>query len=177
MKAHFGESDPAHGLYVKCLEAITSMTHVRYTTTHQLVSEAAGCHEAQCYVAASVICRDALEATLYEAFAWKMKDDKLFLDSRLKYCTPNLERLIEWAKDASLLTNDQAKIAHKIRHEGNFGAHLKQKIDREYFEGKAPDKPYRLWISPQESWGLLNETVELVIALVKKALEIESGKE
>jgi len=177
MKAEFGESDPVTELYLKCYEEITSMTHVRYTTTWELVREAGCCHKGGCYVAASVICRGALEAALHEAFSWKMKDGQLFLDPRLKYCTPNLERLIEWAKDASLLTDDQAKIAHKIQHEGNFGAHLKQKIDREFFEGKAPDKPYRLWMDPQESWGLFNETVELVIALVKKALEIESRKE
>ena len=170
MKGHFGQSDPAHRLYLKGLEAITSMTHVRYTTTHQLVNEAASCHEAGCYVAAAVICRGVLEAALHETYAWKKIDGKLSLESS----SLKLERLIEWAKNSSLLTDDEARVAHKIQDKGNFGAHLKQRIDAQYFEGKAPDEPYRLWIDQKESLDLLGKTVDLVIALVKRVLEAES---
>jgi len=169
MKADFGKSDPAHGLYLKCLEAITSMTHVRYTTTHQLVNEAAGCHEARCYVAAAVICRGALEATLHETYAWKKIDGKLFLESS----SLKLKRLIEWAKNSSLLTDDEARVAHRIQEKGNVGAHLKQRIDAQYFKGKAPDEPYPLWIDPKESLDLIESTVELVMALVKRVLKAE----
>lgn len=174
------EANAVLQLCKRCQEEITSLTHVRYTTTWELVNQAGLCHLAMSYVAAAVMCRAALEATLHEVFAWKKKDDKLYLEPMLKYCTPNLEHLIEWAKDMSLITNDQTRIAHEIRRKGNFGAHLKQKIDLELSKylskGKAPDKPYQLWIDKQESRELLNETVGLVTALVKRALEIEGGK-
>jgi len=170
VKAEFTESDPAHELYLKCLEAITSIIQARYTTTHQLVNEAAGCHEAGCYVAAAVICRGALEATLHETHAWKKIDGKLFLEPS----SLNLGRLIEWAKNSSLLTNDQAEVAHEIQEKGNFGAHLRQRIDAQFLKGKAPDEPYRLWIDQRESLDLLGKTVDLVIALVKRVVKAEN---
>lgn len=175
MKAE--ELDELSKLCLKCYQEISSVTQARYSTTWHLVYEAGRCHKGEAWVATTIMCRDALEATLHEAFAWEMKDSKLYLQTMLKYWRPDLERLIQWAKDVSLLTEDHLKIAHEIQHEGNFAAHLKQKIDEELnkylSKGKAPDKPYRLWTGKEQSWELLNKTVDVVIAVVKKAMEIE----
>lgn len=77
------------------------------------------------------MCRGALDATLHEAFAWEMRGGKLYLRTMLKHWRPNLERLIEWAKDVPLLADDQVKIGREIQREGNFAAHLKHKIEEE----------------------------------------------
>jgi hypothetical protein len=75
----------------------------------------------------------------------------------------------------SLLADDQVKIAREIQREGNFAAHLKQKIDEELnkSKGRLAEKPYRLWTDEQTSWKLLTETVDLVIAIARRAFEIE----
>jgi hypothetical protein len=133
------------------------------------------------YIATCVMCRAALEATLHEAYAWKKIGDRLYLEPTLKYCRPNLEPLIEWARDTSLIGAAQVKIARKIQREGNFSAHLRQKIDLKFnkyvCKGRAPDQPYRVWMDRQESWSLLNETAELVVMLVKRVFETENEKQ
>jgi Zn-dependent M32 family carboxypeptidase len=175
MRADTQDFDDVTKLCQKCYEEITSITQARYSTTWNLVYEAGRCHKGEAWVAATIMCRGALEATLHEAFAWEMRDGKLYLRTMLKYWRPNLERLIEWAKDVSLLADDQVKIAREIQREGNFAAHLKQKIDEELnkSKGRLAEKPYRLWTDEQTSWKLLTETVDLVIAIARRAFEIE----
>jgi len=175
MKAE--EPDEVTELCDRCYVEISGITHARYSTTWLLVAEAGRCHRNEAYVAAAITCRGALEAVLEEAFAWEMKDSKLYLQQMLKYWRPGLEQLIQWGKDVSLLTEDQVTVGREIQREGNFAAHLKQKIDEELgkylLKGKAPDKPYRLWTSKEQSRQLLNKTVDLMIAIVNKAMEIE----
>jgi Zn-dependent M32 family carboxypeptidase len=107
-----------------------------------------------------------------------MRGGKLYLRTMLKYWRPNLERLIDWAKDVSLLAGDQVEIAREIQREGNFAAHLKQKIDEELnkSEGRLAEKPFRLWTDERTSWKLLTKTVELVIATVRRAFEIRKNE-
>lgn len=170
-------TDEAKELCDKCFREISGLTHTRYSTTWELVYEAGRAHRNEAYVAAATTCRCALEAVLEEAFAWEIRENRLYLRQMLKYCRPGLEQLIQWSKDVSLLTQDQPAIAHEIQREGNFAAHLRQKIDEELgkylLKGKAPDQPYRLWMSKEKSLDLLKKTVDLVTGIVRKAMEIE----
>jgi hypothetical protein len=185
------ESDQITELCNSCCEELQSISNILYGSTCNLVQQAGLCHKYEAYLASVIMCRGAVEALLCElanltkvgrSYRFEYKDYVLvhvtqnYLGKKKRPAT--LYWLIEWARQDSLMSDAQAEMAHRIRKEGNFGAHLRQYIDSEInarvLRKKPVQKPYRLWVEPRRSMGCLRMTSKLVTAVAKRAQAIRS---
>jgi hypothetical protein len=183
MKAE-DESDVVTALVRSCDEELKSITQFGYLTTADLVREAGLCHKSGAFVACAVVCRGAMQSILHELRAWRKVGDTYELDNNYlqRSRSQTLEGNIRWAHDERLISAANLGLADDIRNYGNFAAHLREHIDRQiqaHLTGRWQYQllqPYGLWIDEKESFELLKETSELVVAIAKNKAELESAR-
>ncbi len=108
------------------------------------------CHRSGAYVACAIICRGAMEAILHEIRAWKKVGDKYCLDENyVQRRRQTLEANIRWAYDERLISAANFRMAETLRMYGNFGAHLRQHIDRQIQDALTRRWQYSLFAPPR----------------------------
>jgi hypothetical protein len=120
-----------------------------------IFGEAWRCYKAEAYLATCIMCRDSVEAILHLArtvinFKEGAISRKTYGPNRKRY--PSFKRLQNWAKREHLLDGHVSKV-ESIKNEGDFGAHLLQKVEQAFAKMR-PDSStsIQLWISKDISW-------------------------
>jgi 5-methylcytosine-specific restriction endonuclease McrA len=168
-------------------------TYLIFSLSYDLFREALACYQNNAYLATSIMCRDSLESAIYiMAIA---KDIKCCDMGNLFICSYTYEECREYiSRDyGSMLSMTEKKYKidesiknnlKEIRSDGNFAAHLAQKIDESYEEItkfynkhlKKAEFSRRNWITKEEAYKTLDKTVNVLIALSKIVYETNCKK-
>ena len=154
-------SDSVSKLWRKVYEELNLIDPFIFSTTLNLVQEAAGCHKSGLYVASMVMCRGALESMLHTLKSWRKEGARYYLGQVTREGLPSL---IRWAVGNSVMTSRQANVANHVKEMGDLSAHIAQRIDIQRCK-YASYKRYRVWGSERESWKLLKQTAKLLSTL------------
>lgn len=144
-----------------------------------LYREAVTCLEAEAYLAACILCRAAMEALLHIA---KTRDGfRVAIDPKTR-----LADLLDWAEKQGLLDGLRVQ-AENIRNQGDYVAHMPQRIDKDYkrvydkFEGEMkksgsrrglliplPTNRESPWISEETAKQVVSDTCSILIQVPRK---------
>ena len=158
------KSDSVSKLLQKVYEELNLLDRSMFSTTLNLVQEAAGCHKSGLYVASVVMCRGAIESMLHTLKSWRKEGDCYHIEPVARESLPSL---IKWAVGNREMTPRQANVANYLKEMGDLSAHIAQRIDKQRYK-YASYKRYRVWISERESWKLLKDTVRLLSAVASR---------
>lgn len=141
-----------------------------------IFSEAVLAYKAKAYLAACIMCRASVEAILHLAktitkFGDSAIDRRLYGSEKKDY--PSFTKLIIWAKGEHLLDELESKV-DSIQNDGDFGAHLVQKMDQSYFSlPRDMGTSIRIWISPEISRQRILDTAEVILQVTKRKWPLE----
>jgi hypothetical protein len=145
-------------------------------------NEAYRCYKAKVYLATCILCRDSVEAILYRAkiivnFGEGVIDRVSYGPDKDDY--PSFTKLFNWAKCEHLLDGLESKV-ECIKKDGDFGAHLLQKIDQAFAEilpkppetekdfGYGSGPAIQIWISPETARQRILDTAEVILQVIHK---------
>ncbi len=136
-----------------------------------LFTEAAQAFDVKAHTGAVLLCRAALEAMLY-AFLTRSREGQplgtwvvrapLSLDGSLRRV--DFAELIDAIQKRGVLSDQQLTNARRVQEHGNVGAHLAARWDR-MVERATEKSPPWLWVSPDEAWRDLCDTLEVLTRL------------
>ncbi len=143
-------------------EEIRSVNGILFTPAIDLIEEATRCHQNQCFLASAVMCRAAIESTLFTIKIWKRNGSQYHPGT---FGRETLEMLIVWAQGKGLLNAGQVSQATKIREKGNLGAHMGAQIEKALL--RKPLEVSKARIPKEDSLELIHQTGKLLVELVQ----------
>ncbi|MFC1506402.1 DUF4145 domain-containing protein [Thermoproteota archaeon] len=134
------------------------------STSIDLFAEAIKCYNSTTYLACCICVRSSIEALFHIA---KTRTLTSLGAAAVDFDNSSYNDLKKWVIQNNLIDSDLEKKTNQVRHLGNFGAHLAQKIDKAY--KKMPEeKPIDIWVTKDQAWNSLMNCKDLILHIAKK---------
>lgn len=140
-----------------------------------LVREAMSCYQNGAYLATAIMCRTALETSVYFSLTrrpvnlrigrrdWKAVNSDFSLRSKRDW-----EFLLGEAKRVGFVDEHMASDIGHVREVGNFVAHYGQRVDRSVWVSLKGRTRVRSWVRRKEALEVLDLTVKVLFRLMKR---------
>ncbi|MDG6920894.1 MAG: hypothetical protein JRN59_05135 [Nitrososphaerota archaeon] len=155
-------------------EILVRDTQIIFGDVYDLLREAMSCYQNGAFLAASIVCRSAVESALYVAVSRTLQIERVASISSesvaidYQHRDARRRKIMELAKEKGLLKGNLAGRVRWVFDLGDFGAHFGQRLDKEIFGSNLEDLyPHRTWATRKEALKALKYTALILDALMK----------